>query len=288
MITGANGTVGCDLVEQFSKTDYVYAFFRSPNSFSETFKRPNLLWIQQDLGDKNTETIAPDCIIHAAVTHPFGRKTAYTDYVTSNITALINVIDFALEVGIKHFFFLSSVTIYGHVLTNVLNDGHAYTDPDLLGATKLLSEKLLQDQSFNSYSLRLPGVFCYNTPSSQRPWLNSIISNLRSHNKIVVHNKLSRFNNIIDTIEVFRLIQFLINKSSKRVRPFNFSAREPIVIQDMIFRIRDYFRSRSEILFSSQETPNFVISCQTLSEEFQFQTETTEIIIDRYLGAKQI
>ena len=48
--------------------------------------------------------------------------------------------------------------------------------PDLLSATKILSETLLKSQSFNFYNIRLPGELCYGNSQNDRPWINSIIN----------------------------------------------------------------------------------------------------------------
>ena len=52
LITGANGTVGSDLVNFFSEKNKVYAFYRTPNSASKNLKSKNIIWIKQDLRKK--------------------------------------------------------------------------------------------------------------------------------------------------------------------------------------------------------------------------------------------
>ena len=48
-ITGANGTIGSDLANFFSKKNKVYALYRTPNFVLKKIKNRNLKWIKHDL-----------------------------------------------------------------------------------------------------------------------------------------------------------------------------------------------------------------------------------------------
>jgi len=95
MITGANGTVGADLVNFLSKNHKIYAFYRTPNLATKKLKNKNINWIKQDLSRKISKKINPDIIIHCVVTHPFAKKSSYQDYISSNVISLKNVLEFA-------------------------------------------------------------------------------------------------------------------------------------------------------------------------------------------------
>ena len=82
LITGANGTIGSDLVNFFSKDNKVYAFYRTPNFASKNLKNKNIKWIKQDLIKEILIKIKPRIIIHCAVTHPFSKKNSYLDFNT--------------------------------------------------------------------------------------------------------------------------------------------------------------------------------------------------------------
>ena len=95
MITGANGTIGADLVNFFSRNNKIYAFYRTPNSASKNLKNKNIIWVKQDLKKKILYKINPKVIIHCVVVHPFSKKNTYLDYLDSNVIALKNVVEFA-------------------------------------------------------------------------------------------------------------------------------------------------------------------------------------------------
>ena len=284
MVTGANGTIGCDLVYHLSKVHKVFAFYRTENFFSNTFKSDNLIWIKQDLKTKISYNIKPDIVIHGVVTHPFAQKQSNIDYIDSNIISLLNVIDFANINNVKTFIYLSSVKIYGEINTSILNDNNHFNSPDLLGATKILSETLLQNQNFKYFNIRLPGVLCYRNSPNERPWLNSIIKKLKSEKNIIVNNEKLKFNNIIDTIEIFNLINYLLSNKITPNVSFNFSASEPLNIREMILYIKDFFHSSSRITFQNNNSPHFIIDLDILKNYIRYKVNTTNTILGRYLN----
>ena len=283
LITGANGTIGCDLVYHFSKTNKVLAFYRTDNSFSENFKSKNVTWIKQDLRNIIECKIVPDVIIHGVVTHPFANKNSNLDYINSNIISLLNIIDYANEKKVSHFIYLSSVKIYGDINTEILNDDNFFKNPDLLGATKILSEALFKNQNFKFLCLRLPGVLCYENSPDERPWLNSVISKLKNDQDVTINNKDVFFNNIIDTIEIFNFIQYILKNDVPFNISFNFSASSPIRLEGLILGIKKYFNSKSDINFSKVPTNHFIISNEAFTNNFDYEVSTTQKIVKRYL-----
>ena len=53
LITGANGTIGSDLVKFFSKNYKVYGVYRTSNKINKSMKSKNIIWIMHDLKKKN-------------------------------------------------------------------------------------------------------------------------------------------------------------------------------------------------------------------------------------------
>ena len=283
LITGANGTIGCDLVKKMSLNHKVLALYRTENSFSNNFKSKNVIWVKQDLKNKFECEITPDVVIHGAVTHAFASKKSNRDYIDSNIISLLNIIDFANQKGVKKFIYLSSVDIYGKIEGNILTDDSFFNNPNLYGATKILSETLLENQDFKYYSIRLPGVLCYNNSSNERPWLNSIINKIKLSEEISVYNGDTYFNNIIDTIEIINFVEHVLLNNFESNYSFNFSASNPLIIKDMLLLIKDFFSSASNIEFHSKITTNFIISNNILTQKLNYNPSSTNDILTRYL-----
>ena len=103
MITGANGTIGTDLVDQFSKNNEVFAFYRTYNLAVKKIKNKNTKWIRQDLKNEIKNNFKPDVIIHlaaqAGVRYSLNNPRAYID---SNIVGTFNIMEVARLQKVKH------------------------------------------------------------------------------------------------------------------------------------------------------------------------------------------
>ena len=161
LITGANGVIGSDLVRFFSKEIKVYAVYRTPNLITKNLKSNNIIWIKQDLSKRFITKIKPKIIIHCAVTHALSKKNDLIDFIDSNLLGLKNILDFAKKSKVKKFFHLSSLNIYGDIKTKVLKETNPFITPDLLGASKIMMEKFIENQSIDYLNIRLPGVVGY-------------------------------------------------------------------------------------------------------------------------------
>ena len=282
LITGANGSVGSDLVNFFSKKHKVYAIYRSSNKIVKIMKNKNIIWIKQDIKNKIKLKSKIDVLIHCAVVHPFSRKENYKDYVSSNVIGLKNIIEFSNSKKIKSFIYLSSVKIYGEIEKNILVDNNKFINPSILGATKILSEKMIEQQKFRYLNLRLPGVISYLNRDYRRPWLNNIIYNLKMDKKIEVFNSNLFFNNIIDTVDIFNFINFALKNKIKSTT-LNLSATKPMQIKKMINFLKDRISSKSKINFSNKKTNHYIISLNKLLKDYDYKTSSTKEILERYI-----
>ena len=90
MVTGASGQVGRDIVQNFSKSNKIYAIYRTKKDFSN-LKNKNIKWIKYDLRRKIKLKIRPKIIINCASTHEPSKKKD----LAFNIIFMENIIDFA-------------------------------------------------------------------------------------------------------------------------------------------------------------------------------------------------
>ena len=280
LITGANGSIGSDLVSSFSEKHKVYAIYRSSNKVVKKLKNKNITWIKQDIKSKIKLKSKIDVLIHCAFIHEFSKKKTYKDYVSSNIIGLKNIIEFANKKKIKSFIYLSSVTIYGEIKEDSLTDNNKFINPSILGASKILSEKMIEKQKFNYLNLRLPGVISYLNNDYRRPWLNNIIYNLKIGKKITVFNSNLYFNNIIDTVEIFNFINYVI-KNKLKSGTLNLSATKPMQIRKMINFLKEKISSKSKINFNNKKKNHFTISLNKLLKNYNYKTSSTKKILER-------
>ena len=272
LITGANGTIGSDLVKFFSKNYKVYGFYRTSNKINKSMKSKNIVWIMHDLKKKINLNIKPSIIIHCAVTHEFKKNKSIKDYIDSNVISLMNLINFSKAKKIKKFINFSSYSIYKrHNL-------------DILSITKIISESLLKKSKINFINLRLPGVLTYNLSDKRRPWLNNVLNKLKFNQKVKIYNKDKSFNEVIDSYEIYKFINDQLRKNKLNNDAFNLSASKPIKLLSIISYLKSRINSKSQIVYSSIKKDNFKISNKF--NKIKYKLPTTRMVIDRFLEKK--
>ncbi len=274
LITGANGTVGSDLVYFFSKYFFVYAIYRSSNFVNKKLRSNRIKWIKHDLSEEIRVKINPNVIIHCAVTHEFKKNSKAEDYVNSNILSLQNLVKFAIKKKDIKFFNFSTFSIYKNSKTNFLS------------ITKLISEHLLKKSKIDYLNIRLPGVLSYINKDTKRPWLNTIINNLRYGKTVSIFNKNKKFNSVIDTFEIFKFISSQLKNKKMPNGIINFQASDTVLLKSLIDKIKLKFNSKSNIkYFERKDIKNLPLNKFKLIsiKKFDYKISSVNAVIDRYL-----
>tara|TARA_B100000959_G_scaffold276849_1_gene332324 strand:+ start:99 stop:953 length:855 start_codon:yes stop_codon:yes gene_type:complete len=281
LITGANGLVGRDLIRNLPENYKIFAVYRTKNAFSGS-KYKNVKWIKYDLSKKINLKIKPHIIVNCVATHEFSKNFFFNNYFKSNVLSMMNIIEFAKEKKVKKIINLSTISIYGKVNVNLLDEKYIPIEPNLLGVTKYISENLLYYQPINFINLRLPGVL-ESSKNCTRPWLKIIINKIKNNKKIEIYSEKKSFNNVIDVKEIIRLILKVIN-SKKIIRDtFNLSASSSIKLGSLINKIKKYYNSRSKIHFQKNKKKSYLISVDKIRKKIGFNPASTEQIINRNL-----
>ena len=98
----------------------------------------------------------------------------------------------------------------------------------------MLSEKIFSQKKnlYKSISLRIPGVLSLST-SKDYPILSRILNNLIDNKIIEINNFSKKFNNVLDSEEIVKVILRLIKKISSN-KIYNLSASNPIKFIDIV------------------------------------------------------
>jgi len=281
LITGAGGKIGSDLVKFFSKKTKVFATYRNHNSITRELKNNNIFWIKHDFKNKFIKNIKPKIIIHCAGVHSFSKKNQYYDYIGSNIIGISNILDFAVKNKVKKIIHISSIDVYGDIMTDKLNETNPSINPSLLGCTKLLMEKMISNEKIDYLNIRVPGVVGYQVNDPRYPWISSIVNKMKNNKQIEIYNSDKLFNNILDTFEIFKFIENIIKKDLKR-QMVNLSATKPMNLKKLILHIKDLLNSKSKILINKKKSKHFIISNKKISSLYNYKTSSTKEIVNRY------
>ena len=281
MVAGASGQIGRDIVQNFSKSNKIFAIYRIKKDFFD-LKNKNIKWIKSDLSKKIKLKINPKIIINCVATHEFSKKHNLQSYLESNIISMANLIAFAQEKKVEKIINFSTVSIYGKINVNLLHEKCIPANQDLLGITKYISENLLYNQPINFINLRLPGVLC-SSKNYTRPWLKKTISKIKNNKKVEIYNPENNFNSVIDVQEITRLVIKVINNNKIIRDTFNFSASGSVKLGSLINKIKKYYNSNSKIYFRKNKQKTHLISVQKIRKILNFRTTSAAKIVDRNL-----
>lgn len=285
LLTGAGGFIGGHLARRLSADGhFVYAVSRSDNRLHRGEIEERVHWIKADLSaniDGLEALEAFDVIIHCAAVHNYSTPPpSPAQFIKGNVLSTLYLAEFARKKTIQQFIYLSTVTIYGAVRSSILTKDTPVSEPDLMGATKYLAERILREYSedFPVVVLRLPGVV---GPGNFPVWIAKVVKRAVNHEPIEIYNADALYNNITDIHEVSRLLSFLLTKPLLGYSVFNVAAAEPIPVREAVECVVGVTQSGSPIIAEKTTQGSFSIDITSLVQKTGFQPDTTRAIISR-------
>jgi nucleoside-diphosphate-sugar epimerase len=187
LITGCNGLIGSDLIEELKKQpDFnLMGVGRSNHSSIKTFRIDfSKDWSEKDLPEKM------DVIIHLAQSENFRNfpESAEETFVVNTYSTL-KLLDYARKAGVRKFIYASSGGIYGSSDQPFNEDSHLQPIKQLgmYLSTKICSEVLISNYNsfFEINVLRF--FFVYGSRQNENMFIPRLVYNIRHGNKIILH-----------------------------------------------------------------------------------------------------
>jgi nucleoside-diphosphate-sugar epimerase len=281
LMTGSEGFVGSVLKKKLLESQYqIYCLVRNNKQLKDI---KNLKYIKSDISKEiNAPNKKYDVILHCAAQSP-NPNIKRNNYLKDNIEATKNIIRFAKKNEIKKIIFLSSISIYGKINSNFIDEKSKITIPDKYGESKLICEQLLNCElkNFSSLSLRLPGVI---GKRSVRNWLTRILYAIKHNRKIKVFNKGSLFNNTIHVEELCKFLVKMIKMEFKNHQVICLSTKNPITIERIIKLFMDNFNFKtSNLKYIKQKKKSFLINHSRAKKFFKYTPSSTKDSILRFI-----
>lgn len=177
LITGARGFIGSNLVEHLqSNGESPVSVIRAPELqvdkdriFLDLNSRDHFLALKK-------QGIVPDTIIHLAghieislkkhpgdtCAIPVPGKENVSEIYRSNLLPTVNLIEYCLEMGVRHFVFASSQAVYGIPASERITEDSPVNPLEHYAMSKVCCENILRLASSNGLSvsvLRFPGIY---------------------------------------------------------------------------------------------------------------------------------
>jgi nucleoside-diphosphate-sugar epimerase len=242
VISGTSGFIGNHLAQQFLKSgDKVLGLSRYNNN---SIQHPNYNWIQCDLTLVVPELTGIDVCIHTAALSPVPSVSTY-DFINNNVVATNNLLQALQKTNCRKIIFLSGVSVYGEVNAPEVNEQTSIINPDSYGLSKLLAERILQEQeSIPVCVLRLPGVL---GKGASTPWLVRQIRKAILNETITIYNPDAFFNNAVWLDDLVNFIEQLIRDNYNNHQLFLLGAKKKLSIHTIMELIRNRAQSQSKI-----------------------------------------
>jgi nucleoside-diphosphate-sugar epimerase len=213
LISGAGGFVGGRLAYGMSRRGHdVVALVR------ET--RPAMLELQPgvriekiDLAQPGYIPVGPyDAILHCAAAIPSVVRNG-SELTRINLETSRRMFDSAFLSSSTVIIFCSSMSVYGQVVDDMVDESTSIRDPDAYGRSKLECECLLDElcrvhSGIRALSIRLPGVVGV---GSHDNFLSDIKARLVGGERVVIRNPEALFNNVVHIDDLERFVEHLLH-----------------------------------------------------------------------------
>ena len=284
LITGSDGSIGSDLSRYFNEITNINLILHTRRKNKLNHKNIKYFFFK-DLTKKIKLNLKPDIVIHCAgVNKSFDKSDNYKKNFDSNILMVKNIINYSNENNVKKVFFLSSIDVYGLVKKKIISEKDIHNKSNYYGKSKLLSEKLIMDKNnfFKSISLRIPGTLNYEFKKNQ-PLLMNIIQKIILRKEISIFNPQNKFNNILDTYELFKILSFLIKKKIYKNDVYNLSSSYPLSFISIIKIIEKKLDINAIIHQEFKiKKKSFLISHKKINNDYKISISSKKKIITRF------
>lgn len=206
LVTGVSGFSGSTVARRLASGshDVVGTYRRDTGFLGPLLDVARLELVRTDLIDAGQLAGPFDAIVHIAATSP-GPGVDVATLVHDNIDASFALIEAARRWGVSRFIFFSSLSYYGRIEQDVVDEATPVCDPDAYGASKLIVEQRLAElgSAFSSLALRLPGIV---GRGAHRHWLASVASRLRANEPVRAFHLDRPFNNAAHIDDIAALV----------------------------------------------------------------------------------
>ena len=183
-----------------------------------------------------------DVIVHIAGSHP---GSTCIKLKNDNIDSMENLVDFAKRGNTKRIIFFSSLSIYGEVQDDVVNEHTNVVNPDIYGLSKYIAEKILMESSFvDGICLRLPGIV---GAQARHAWMNMVFKKMWMGDSVEIYSPNFMINNFVFIGDLAKFVYHLLDCRTTG-NTFVIGSKEKISIKECVNLIKECMNSSSCIL----------------------------------------
>lgn len=193
LITGGAGYIGSHVVHAARQSGYEVVVVDNLSNGNAQRLPSNIPLLRANIGDESVRSFMQqhkvEGIVHLAAMKSIGEShTIPIQYWNSNVSQMIQFLDFAQQCSVSKFVFSSSAAVYGQPNVELISESQSLNPINNYGRTKVAGELLL-DSIAESYGLSSVSLRYFNVAGA----LNSELRDTQLQNLIpIVVDKLRR------------------------------------------------------------------------------------------------
>lgn len=286
IITGANGFIGCNLVQEMLKNNYyVYAIVRDKSLAKQKIKMDSRIYlIECDMNYYEKLLDYPELknisiILHFAWA---GVSDKYSmDYITqlNNVKCACDLQKVATQLGIKRFVFADSIMEYEHL--KAFEKGfYQVSMRNTYHVAKMAARNLLQLRAANTNMEFIPIVISniYGIGENSPRLINTAIRNLlmHKHMRFTSGEQLYDFIYISDAVRAIRMVA----EKGENNKLYYIGNEEQRTLKSFLFEMRDTIAPDMELGIGEKELQGVFldyneIDTKGIFEDFHFKPQYT-------------
>jgi nucleoside-diphosphate-sugar epimerase len=285
LVTGTGGFLGGHVARDLAALDFeVFAVQRRPPIASPT-SADRLQIVIADLVAPSGLPPQIDAVVHIAATSPAPGVSA-DQIVRNNVAGTQRIIEYAERAGAGMLIFASSMSLYGRIAVDEVDETTPRQDPDVYGATKHIGEALLAAHAkrLPALALRLPGVIGL---GARRNFISDVMQRLLRDEPINAVNPDARFNNAAHAADLSAMIAGIVRRPLAGFDAVTVAARGMTTIRQALERLRARVGSRSEIRFHPSDRRSFTVSSRRAIERYNYDPMEISDMLDCYATAER-
>jgi len=281
LVTGASGFSGALICKHLlTKGYHITAVMGCNKSLLplSTKSYSNLKIVSADLSQDFSIPNGISTVVHTAARSAWTGVTT-EDMVRDNVIATQNLINSALETGVSRFIQFSSLSVYGQIEADVVDQNTPIFNPDVYGVTKHLCEQMLESAATGTMSclaIRLPGII---GPGSLRNWLSTSLARAKRGEDLSVYNKTAKFNNAVHINDLAVFIEKIINNGWLGYDAGPLGAGGLTSAGEVVKMLVHAGGNKSKIITDNFPKKSYTISSDWAIQKYEYQpTYITEMI----------
>jgi len=205
------------------------------------------------------------------------------DYLNSNLTGFLNILEACRHNSVKHLIYASSSSVYGRTDTEEFSVGDKIDTPMSLYAATKASNELMSYSYSSLYGIPITGLrffTVYGTWGRPDMMLWKTTKAILEGTDIEVYNNGNMFRDFTHVSDIVKGVIAVINKTPSETPPhkiYNLGNNKPEKLSDFIEEIEKALNKKAKIVYKPIAAGDVMRTCCALGEEREFFNPTTTI-----------